>query len=277
MALDNAKNFAKGTVFTGYTATDTSIVLSAGNGAKFPTPPFNAVWWNATDYPDPSDDPNVEIVRATAITTDTLTVTRAQEGTTATAKNIAGKTYKILAGLTAKTINNDSTRLLYAQTSVQAGDTVTTSANDLFASHYTIPANSLQVGDVVELEAWGLLTCAVGDTFVAQMMVGSNYIGNLGKIYQNNAMTNSPWRLRGRFIVTSTGASGTIEGTAEYRQNNGSSYNAPNQLNNFEATQPVASTYTLDTTVAQALSASCNSAFAAGSSATQRGCVMRRL
>ena len=23
-------------------------------------------WWNSTDYPDPSDDPNSEIVRVTA-------------------------------------------------------------------------------------------------------------------------------------------------------------------------------------------------------------------
>lgn len=41
-----------------------------------------------TNYPDPSDDPYVEIVRVTGISTDTLTVTRAQEGTSASNKNI---------------------------------------------------------------------------------------------------------------------------------------------------------------------------------------------
>jgi hypothetical protein len=107
LLLDNAKNFAKVTVSTGYTAASTSIVLTTGHGAKLPTAPFNAVWWNSTDYADPSDDPNVEIVRVTAISTDTLTVTRAQEGTSASTKNTASKTYKMIAGLTAKVINTD--------------------------------------------------------------------------------------------------------------------------------------------------------------------------
>ncbi len=107
MSVDNAKNFAKVTVSTGYDASATSIVLSSGDGAKLPTVPFNVVWWNSTDYADPSDDPNVEIVRVTARTTDTLTVSRAQEGTSASTKNTSGKTYKMIAGLTAKVINTD--------------------------------------------------------------------------------------------------------------------------------------------------------------------------
>ena len=105
--MDNTKNFAKVTVSTGYDASATSIVLSSGNGAKLPTPPCNVTWWNFTDYSDPSDDPSVEIVRVTSVSTDTLTVTRAQEGTTATVKNVAGKTYRMLAGLTAKVLNTD--------------------------------------------------------------------------------------------------------------------------------------------------------------------------
>lgn len=106
MALDNAKNFAKVTVSIGYDASATSIVLASGHGAKLPTAPFNLAWWNSTDYSDPSDDPNVEIVRCTAISTDTLTVTRAQESTSASTKNTGSKTYKMIAGLTAKVINN---------------------------------------------------------------------------------------------------------------------------------------------------------------------------
>jgi hypothetical protein len=105
--VDNAKNFAKVTVSTGYDAAATSIVLNTGDGAKLPTMPCNMVWWNVTDYPDPTDDPNVEIVRCTALATDTLTVTRAQESTTASTKNTASKTYKMVAGLTAKVINTD--------------------------------------------------------------------------------------------------------------------------------------------------------------------------
>lgn len=105
--MDQAKNFAKVTVSDGnYDASATSVVLIGGDGGKLPAVPFNVVWWNATDYPDPADDPAVEIVRVTARSTDTLTVTRAQEGTGANDKNVAGKTYKMIAGVTRRTITD---------------------------------------------------------------------------------------------------------------------------------------------------------------------------
>lgn len=107
MLLDPVRNFAKVQVAGLHTATDTSIPLIAGDGAKLPAPAtegaFNLVWWNETDYKDPADDPSKEIVRCTARSTDTLTITRAQEGTTATAKNLADKTYKMVLALTKKT------------------------------------------------------------------------------------------------------------------------------------------------------------------------------
>lgn len=113
MVPDNAKNFAKVTVSTGYNSAATSIVLSSGGGAKLPIPPFNVVWWNSTDYADPSDDPNVEVVRVTGISTDTLTVVRAQEGTSASSKNTGGKTYLMIAGLTARTVNNFGGQVIF--------------------------------------------------------------------------------------------------------------------------------------------------------------------
>jgi len=103
--MDSIKNFAKATVTDGnYDASSTSIDVITGHGDRLPAAPFNAVWWNATDYPDPSDDPTVEIIRVTVVTTDTLTITRAQEGTAAEDHNVAGKTYALVAGLTARTI-----------------------------------------------------------------------------------------------------------------------------------------------------------------------------
>ena len=107
MALDNAKNFSKVVVSTGYDDSATTVVLNASEGAKLPTAPFNAVWYNSTDYPDPTDDPNKEIIRITVVSTDTLTITRAQESTSAATHNTGGKTYKIIAGITAKVINTD--------------------------------------------------------------------------------------------------------------------------------------------------------------------------
>lgn len=104
--MDAAKNFAKVTVSTGYNAAATSIVLTTGHAARLPAVPFNCVWHNLTDFPDPSDDPNVEIVRVTAIVSETLTITRAQESTSASTKNTASKTYQLIAGPTAKLITD---------------------------------------------------------------------------------------------------------------------------------------------------------------------------
>ena len=106
--LDPVTNFGKCTVSTGYNAAATTVALSSGDGAKLPQPStdgsFNLVWWNATDYGDPADDPDVEIVRCTARSTDTLTVTRAQEGTAASAKNLGGKAYQMVLAVTKKMI-----------------------------------------------------------------------------------------------------------------------------------------------------------------------------
>ncbi len=110
MALDPTKNFAKVNVSTGYDASATSIVLETDEGAKLPDPStdgnFNVVWYNASDYGDPSDDPNVEIVRVTGKSTDTLTVTRAQEDTTAKTHNTSGKTYKMILAITKKMMDD---------------------------------------------------------------------------------------------------------------------------------------------------------------------------
>lgn len=115
MALDAVANFAEVTVSIGYNASDTSIALSTGHGARLPQPStdgeFNITWWNFTDYPNPTDDPNKEIVRVTARSTDTLTVTRGQEGITATTKNTGGKTYKMVLSITKKMMDDIESQL----------------------------------------------------------------------------------------------------------------------------------------------------------------------
>lgn len=108
--LDPVKNFAIVVVSTGYDDTATSVVLTSGDGAKLPDPStdgeFNLVWWNSEDFGDPPSDTNVEIVRVTAKSTDTLTITRGQEDTSASSKNEAGKTYKMILTPTKKTIED---------------------------------------------------------------------------------------------------------------------------------------------------------------------------
>ena len=118
--LDPVLNFAKVTVSQGYDASAFVITLTAGHGAKLPNPAtdgaFNLVWWNSFDYGDPSDDPNVEIVRCTSRTGDVLTVARAQEDTTATTKNTVNKTYKMILAPTKKIMDDISLRGFSVQT-----------------------------------------------------------------------------------------------------------------------------------------------------------------
>lgn len=101
MAATPVTNFGKVTVSIGYNAAATSIVLTTGHGSRLPsTFPYPITWWNATDFSDPADDPSREIVIVTARAGDTLTVTRAAEGTSASNKNTASKTYKMVLSIT---------------------------------------------------------------------------------------------------------------------------------------------------------------------------------
>lgn len=108
--LDPAKNFAIANVLTGYAAGVTTIVLQSGLGALFPDPStegaFNLTYWNATDYPNPSHDTAKEVIRVTNRSTDTLTVERAQEGTSDVDHDTVGKQYAVALGWTEKMRND---------------------------------------------------------------------------------------------------------------------------------------------------------------------------
>lgn len=145
MTLDPVKNFAKVTLTTGYDGDDVSISLVSGEGSLLPNPAsdgaFNLVWYNDTDFPDPTDDPNREIVRCTARSGDTLTITRAQEGTSASTKNASGKTYKMLLSITKKTIDDIRDSLTASSWVYEYIPSESVGANTVF----TLPVNASRV------------------------------------------------------------------------------------------------------------------------------------
>lgn len=102
MAFDAHKNFAISTVATAPSpaSSGTSLVVAAGEGALFPAVPFNAVVWAAGANPIST---NAEVVRVTGIATDTFTITRTQESTSARTI-VAGD--QIAAAVTAKTLTD---------------------------------------------------------------------------------------------------------------------------------------------------------------------------
>ena len=111
MALDRSSNFAKTTI-TGIASGATEVVLDDATNFLDPASgEYNCVIWEISNYGNPADDPNKEIVRATALSGSTLTITRAQEGTTASNHNTSGETYAIANVLTSKMIDDVDTEL----------------------------------------------------------------------------------------------------------------------------------------------------------------------
>lgn len=185
--LDQVGNFIRVVVSIGYGASDTLIILATGQGALLPNPSsgnYNMVWWNATDYTDPSDDPNVEIVRVTAISTDTLTVTRAQEGTNATIKNNSGKTYKMLLGITAKMITDIQAALNSAGAStavrnevVSGSGTSWTLAHTPLTGQLTLYGSGIRLTPTVDYTLSGTtITMVNGNTYKTGLVLADyNY------------------------------------------------------------------------------------------------------
>ena len=84
MPLDQYANFVRSSVSAAINAGDTTV--SVPDASIYPDPAngaFNVVLWNVDTYALPHQDPDVEIIRVTGrdTGTNTLTVTRAQEGT----------------------------------------------------------------------------------------------------------------------------------------------------------------------------------------------------
>ena len=102
MAYDPHLNFSYSTVLTAPSpaSSGTSLVVQSGDGAKFPSVSFNATVWPVGVRPTTA---NAEIVRVTTISTDTFTITRTQESTSARSIIVGDQ---IAAGITAKTITD---------------------------------------------------------------------------------------------------------------------------------------------------------------------------
>ena len=103
--------------------------------------------------------------------------------------------------------------LVYANTTVPAGNTVAnTVANTQFASAYQIPANTLQVGDVIFVRAWGVYgTVAAAPTLTLAVRLQLNVAVTTGAITTVAPLTNVGWMLEAQLHITSLGAGGTVE------------------------------------------------------------------
>jgi hypothetical protein len=128
-------NNASAEIALSLTASDTSIILAAGQGVEFPSP-------GASDYfyatlVDSSN--NLEIVKCTSRSADTLTVVRGQDNTSARSFAAGSLLELRIVAATFTDLQNEivpdplvpvGTRMLFQQTSAPTGWTKITTNND---------------------------------------------------------------------------------------------------------------------------------------------------
>ena len=108
MSYDAHSNGAYSTILTAPSpaTSGTSLVVQSADGTRFPAVPFNATVWPAGAQPLFANGANAEIVRVTAVSTDTFTITRTQEGSSARSIVVGDQ---IVASITAKTLTDIET------------------------------------------------------------------------------------------------------------------------------------------------------------------------
>lgn len=102
--------------------------------------------------------------------------------------------------------------LLYAQTTVQSGDSVTGASEQTFATTVTLAANSLQVGQVLCVDARGIynqFSTPGSQTF--KVKFGTTVVCATATFAGTANMSNRSWWLTCNITVISIGASGSVE------------------------------------------------------------------
>lgn len=136
MAYDAHKNFAISSVATAPSpaTSGTSLVVHTGDGALFSTPPFNCTVWPSGAQPTIT---NAEIVRVTNISTDTFTITRTQESTSARSIAIGDQIANSISVKVLTDVENNKVE--------KSGDTMTGSLNVEQTTGVSLSGNTVLV------------------------------------------------------------------------------------------------------------------------------------
>lgn len=201
---DAHANFAYSTVATAPSpaTSGTSLTVASGDGALFPAAPFNATVWPAGSQPSSS---NAEIVRVTAVSTDTLTITRAQEGTSARS---IGTGDQIAATITAKTLTDaegdDQIDYVPKASDVVVTATSATSANTIIDGSAVTYDGSTRV----KIEFWcRLASINAAGYWIVTLWDGTTDLGRLAQFHGNGVGDGTP--VYGVAFITPTSGSHT--------------------------------------------------------------------
>lgn len=151
--IPNLKNFAVGVVATAPSppTSGTSVILGAGQGARMPETPFQGTLFPAPSASDPFPTPaNAEIVTVSNVATDTLTIARAQEGSTArsvVAGDILAAT--VTALVLANVASGDSIVVTQSSHAFVVGDVLKLTGADTYAKAQADSIANAEVAGVV--------------------------------------------------------------------------------------------------------------------------------
>ena len=210
MVLDQTQNFVRVLVQGTHSDTATTISLESGEASELPDPAteqYNLVWWDDGNYSRPDQDPNVEIVRATAVdtTNDTVDVNRGQENTSATTKNNSDNDYQMMLSPTSKMFTDIETAEITVNAgtdlatggSAALGDSVTVDHADTSTQGNVSAGNGAAVTDV-NLDGRGHVTSLATTDFDSRFLLasGDDITGNLNFSNADNIQSSSTDAIR---------------------------------------------------------------------------------
>lgn len=208
-------NNGHSTLAASVASSDTSITVASGHGARFPS--LGAGDYFYATLIDASN--NLEIVKCTARSSDVLTVTRAQEGTTARAYAIGDRIELRItaAGLVESSGVEAGTAQLFVQTAAPTGWTKSTSHNNKALRIVSGTASSGGSVDFTTAFASQSVSGTVGGTTLSTSQIPSHNHGITVKtgIDDNNFSFNggvssdAGGSYSGSFSTASTGGGGS--------------------------------------------------------------------
>lgn len=191
-------NNASTTLASGLTSGATSILVATGTGAEFPSPGVNQFF--AVTLNDAATGQVYEVCYCTARTTDTLTVTRGQEGTTARAWLLGDFIYGAVTA--AELLRFESQRiLLAANLNIYVATTGSDTANTGLSSgspFLTIQHAVNVAFESYDTQGYNITVNVANGTYGATVIVNGLLVGNGAFILNGN--TGSP----GSVILTSS-------------------------------------------------------------------------
>lgn len=147
----------------------TSLVVSAGFGVDFPTPPFNAVIWPSGANPT---NANAEIVRVTNISTDTFTIIRTQEGSNARTVVVGDQ---IANTMTVKTFTDIETFLANNKLNIPTGSNASAGTGTLSGGTVTISTTAVTSNSLIFLQDTAASLTNVGVLSVSAKSAGTSF------------------------------------------------------------------------------------------------------